>query len=128
MPCRRRHTSPVRRHITMLIVLAQEHKEHLKLLGELDLEVVQEFGRISLEFLRNGSNPKVRRCFVPACPAAIPFPFSSLSTARSRPCCPRAQRQCCASQNVPVPFPLCTPTVPVSCLHPWLLQPRRRDC
>eukprot|EP00911_Craspedida_sp_UC1_P002197 UC1_evm1s1680 len=43
----------------MLIVLAKEHKEHLVFLAKLDLEVVEEFGRISLEFLRQGANPKV---------------------------------------------------------------------
>ncbi|EGD82891.1 COMM domain containing 2 [Salpingoeca rosetta] len=43
----------------MLIVLSPEHKEHLKFLNTLDIELVQEFCTIALQFLHNGINPKV---------------------------------------------------------------------
>uniref|UniRef100_A0A3B3QSS4 COMM domain containing 2 n=1 Tax=Paramormyrops kingsleyae TaxID=1676925 RepID=A0A3B3QSS4_9TELE len=43
----------------MLLVLSDEHKEHLGFLPEVDSAVVGEFGRIAVEFLRKGSNPKI---------------------------------------------------------------------
>jgi len=43
----------------MLLVLSEEHKEHLGFLTRVDVEVVKEFCRISLEFIRKGSNPRV---------------------------------------------------------------------
>ncbi|KAJ8418895.1 hypothetical protein AAFF_G00003940 [Aldrovandia affinis] len=43
----------------MLLVLTDEHKEHLGFLPEVDSAVVGEFGRIAVEFLRKGSNPKI---------------------------------------------------------------------
>ncbi|XP_077463566.1 COMM domain-containing protein 2-like [Stigmatopora argus] len=43
----------------MLLVLSEEHKEHLEFLNKVDAAVVGEFGRIALEFLRRGINPKV---------------------------------------------------------------------
>ncbi|XP_041912210.1 COMM domain-containing protein 2 [Alosa sapidissima] len=43
----------------MLLVLSEEHKEHLGFLHEVDSSVVGEFGRIAVEFLRKGSNPKI---------------------------------------------------------------------
>ncbi|XP_062412867.1 COMM domain-containing protein 2 [Sardina pilchardus] len=43
----------------MLLVLSEEHKEHLGFLQEVDSSVVGEFGRIAVEFLRKGSNPKI---------------------------------------------------------------------
>lgn len=43
----------------MLLILSQEHKEHLHLLSGLELDVAREFCRISLEFILKGSNPKV---------------------------------------------------------------------
>eukprot|EP00039_Didymoeca_costata_P024178 m.9540 g.9540 ORF g.9540 m.9540 type:complete len:202 (+) comp4080_c0_seq1:109-714(+) len=42
-----------------LIVFEKEHKEHLKFLTTVDTDVVLEFARISMEFLRTGVNPKV---------------------------------------------------------------------
>ncbi|KAL4630781.1 COMM domain-containing protein 2 [Arapaima gigas] len=42
----------------MLLVLSEEHKEHLAFLPEVDSAVVGEFGRIAVEFIRKGSNPK----------------------------------------------------------------------
>ncbi|XP_030647612.1 COMM domain-containing protein 2 [Chanos chanos] len=55
----------------MLLVLSDEHKEHLGFLTEVDTAVVGEFGRIAVEFLRKGSNPKIyegaaRKLDVPA--------------------------------------------------------------
>lgn len=38
----------------MLLILSQEQKEHLKFLTTLDLEVILEFVRISLDFIRKG--------------------------------------------------------------------------
>ncbi|XP_054556713.1 COMM domain-containing protein 2 isoform X2 [Talpa occidentalis] len=43
----------------MLLDLSEEHKEHLAFLPRVDCAVVAEFGRIAVEFLRRGSNPKV---------------------------------------------------------------------
>uniref|UniRef100_A0A9J8AIE5 Uncharacterized protein n=1 Tax=Cyprinus carpio carpio TaxID=630221 RepID=A0A9J8AIE5_CYPCA len=43
----------------MLLVLSEEHKEHLGFLSEVDPAVVGEFGRIAVEFLKKGSNPKI---------------------------------------------------------------------
>ncbi|XP_061895390.1 COMM domain-containing protein 2 [Entelurus aequoreus] len=43
----------------MLLVLCEEHKEHLSFLHEVDAAVVGEFGRIALEFLRKGASPKI---------------------------------------------------------------------
>ncbi|XP_029489164.1 COMM domain-containing protein 2 isoform X1 [Oncorhynchus nerka] len=43
----------------MLLVLSDEHKEHLGFLPEVDSAVVGEFGRIAVEFLRKGTNPKI---------------------------------------------------------------------
>lgn len=43
----------------MLLVLEDSHKEHLSFLSQVDVEVVKEFCRISMEFIRKGSNPKV---------------------------------------------------------------------
>ncbi|XP_062306270.1 COMM domain-containing protein 2 isoform X1 [Osmerus eperlanus] len=43
----------------MLMVLSDEHKEHLGFLSEVDPTVVGEFGRIAVEFLRKGTNPKI---------------------------------------------------------------------
>ncbi|KAM8922179.1 COMM domain-containing protein 2 isoform 2-T2 [Lycaon pictus] len=43
----------------MLLDLSEEHKEHLAFLPQVDSTVVAEFGRIAVEFLRRGSNPKV---------------------------------------------------------------------
>ncbi|XP_076454262.1 COMM domain-containing protein 2-like [Babylonia areolata] len=43
----------------MLLVLEDSHKEHLAFLSQVDVAVVQEFCRISMEFIRKGSNPKV---------------------------------------------------------------------
>lgn len=43
----------------MLLVLSEEHKEHLGFLSEVDASVVGEFGRIAVEFLKKGSNTKI---------------------------------------------------------------------
>ncbi|KAI4548001.1 hypothetical protein MJG53_000775 [Ovis ammon polii x Ovis aries] len=43
----------------MLLELSEEHKEHLAFLPKVDSAVVAEFGRIAVEFLRRGSNPKI---------------------------------------------------------------------
>nr|KAF6473741.1 COMM domain containing 2 [Rousettus aegyptiacus] len=43
----------------MLLDLSEEHKEHLAFLPQVDCAVVAEFGRIAVEFLRRGSNPKI---------------------------------------------------------------------
>ncbi|KAM5165310.1 COMM domain-containing protein 2 [Mantella aurantiaca] len=43
----------------MLLVLSDEHREHLRILTQVDSAVVGEFGKIAIEFLRKGSNPKV---------------------------------------------------------------------
>uniref|UniRef100_A0AC11AXS3 COMM domain containing 2 n=1 Tax=Ovis aries TaxID=9940 RepID=A0AC11AXS3_SHEEP len=43
----------------MLLDLSEEHKEHLAFLPKVDSAVVAEFGRIAVEFLRRGSNPKI---------------------------------------------------------------------
>ncbi|XP_026853025.1 COMM domain-containing protein 2 [Electrophorus electricus] len=43
----------------MLLVLSDEHKEHLGFLSEVDTVVVGEFGRIAVEFLKKGSNAKI---------------------------------------------------------------------
>ncbi|XP_077390180.1 COMM domain-containing protein 2 [Festucalex cinctus] len=45
--------------VNMLLVLSEEHKEHLNFLNKVDAAVVGEFGRIALEFLRRGISPKV---------------------------------------------------------------------
>ncbi|XP_006823291.1 COMM domain-containing protein 2-like [Saccoglossus kowalevskii] len=43
----------------MLLLLEDEHKEHLEFLTSVDLEVVKEFCRIAMEFIRKGPNLKV---------------------------------------------------------------------
>ncbi|KAG8580834.1 hypothetical protein GDO81_007435 [Engystomops pustulosus] len=43
----------------MLLVLSDEHRAHLQILTQVESAVVGEFGRIAVEFLRKGSNPKV---------------------------------------------------------------------
>ncbi|XP_070688708.1 COMM domain-containing protein 2 [Pempheris klunzingeri] len=43
----------------MLLVLSEEHKEHLAFLPTVDAAVVGEFGRIALEFLKRGTTPKI---------------------------------------------------------------------
>nr|XP_057929675.1 COMM domain-containing protein 2 [Doryrhamphus excisus] len=43
----------------MLLILSDEHKEHLGFLHKVDAAVVGEFGRIALEFLRRGTSPKI---------------------------------------------------------------------
>ncbi|KAM7388797.1 hypothetical protein PAMP_024944 [Pampus punctatissimus] len=43
----------------MLLVLSEEHKEHLSFLPKVDVAVVAEFGRIALEFLRRGTSRKI---------------------------------------------------------------------
>ncbi|KAG9494273.1 COMM domain-containing protein 2 [Eleutherodactylus coqui] len=43
----------------MLLVLSDEHRAHLQILTQVEGAVVGEFGRIAVEFLRKGSNPKV---------------------------------------------------------------------
>eukprot|EP00037_Helgoeca_nana_P008087 m.72270 g.72270 ORF g.72270 m.72270 type:complete len:250 (-) comp18714_c0_seq3:445-1194(-) len=48
------HTS-----IMPLLVLSPEHKKHLQLLTSIDEEAVLEFGRLALDFVLKGVNPKV---------------------------------------------------------------------
>lgn len=43
----------------MLLVLSEDHKDHLSFLAKVDASVVGEFGRIALEFLRKGTSPKI---------------------------------------------------------------------
>ncbi|XP_064394217.1 COMM domain-containing protein 2-like [Halichondria panicea] len=43
----------------MLLVLSDEHKEHLAFLSNVATDVVREFCRISVEFIKKGSNPRV---------------------------------------------------------------------
>ncbi|XP_053419400.1 COMM domain-containing protein 2-like [Nycticebus coucang] len=43
----------------MLLDLSEEHKEHLAFILQVDSMVIAEFGRIVVEFLRQGSNPKI---------------------------------------------------------------------
>lgn len=44
----------------MLLILSEEQKEHLRFLTSLEIDVVLEFARISLDFILKGSsNPKV---------------------------------------------------------------------
>lgn len=43
----------------MLLAFEDSHKEHLSFLVDLDPEVLNEFGRISMNFIRKGTNPKV---------------------------------------------------------------------
>ncbi|XP_053178151.1 COMM domain-containing protein 2 [Scomber japonicus] len=43
----------------MLLVLSEDHKEHLSFLPKVDTAVVGEFGRIALEFLKKGTTPKI---------------------------------------------------------------------
>ncbi|XP_061492996.1 COMM domain-containing protein 2 [Rhineura floridana] len=43
----------------MLLVLSEEHKDHLGFLLQVESSVVSEFGRIAMEFLRKGTNPKI---------------------------------------------------------------------
>ncbi|KAJ1088294.1 hypothetical protein NDU88_001452 [Pleurodeles waltl] len=43
----------------MLLVLTEEQKQHLSFLCQVEAAVVAEFGRIAVEFLRRGSNPKI---------------------------------------------------------------------
>jgi len=41
------------------LIFEEEHKQHLAYLSSVSLDVVREFCRISVEFLKNGINPKV---------------------------------------------------------------------
>ena len=44
----------------MLLILSEEQKEHLRFLTSLEIDVVLEFARISLDFILKGSsNPKI---------------------------------------------------------------------
>eukprot|EP00128_Syssomonas_multiformis_P011792 Colp12_sorted_trinity150504_noHs@27186 len=43
----------------MLIILSDEHKAHLQFLSSVPLEVVAEFGKIALEFIRKGGSQKL---------------------------------------------------------------------
>ncbi|KAM3876504.1 COMM domain-containing protein 2 [Diretmus argenteus] len=43
----------------MLLVLSEEHKEHLAFLPKVDTAVAAEFGRIAVEFLKKGTSPKI---------------------------------------------------------------------
>ncbi|KAG1714225.1 COMM domain-containing protein 2 [Nymphon striatum] len=43
----------------MLIVFDERHKEHLQFIAELEVEVVQEFCRISINSIRSGFNNKI---------------------------------------------------------------------
>lgn len=43
----------------MLLMLEDQHKEHLSFLTNVNLEVVREFCKISMEFIRKGEKPKV---------------------------------------------------------------------
>lgn len=43
----------------MLLILDDEHKEHLTFLNNVPLDVVKEFCRISVEFLKTGKNVKI---------------------------------------------------------------------
>ena len=44
----------------MLLILSEQQKEHLKFLTSLELDVVLEFARISLDsILKGSSNPKI---------------------------------------------------------------------
>ncbi|XP_041647735.1 COMM domain-containing protein 2 [Cheilinus undulatus] len=43
----------------MLLVLSEDHKEHLSFLPKVDASVVGEFGRIALEFLRRGTSTRI---------------------------------------------------------------------
>uniref|UniRef100_UPI0037E745B9 COMM domain-containing protein 2 n=1 Tax=Semicossyphus pulcher TaxID=241346 RepID=UPI0037E745B9 len=43
----------------MLLVLSEDHKEHLSFLPKVDAAVVGEFGRIALEFLRKGTSTRI---------------------------------------------------------------------
>ncbi|CAJ1064675.1 COMM domain-containing protein 2 [Xyrichtys novacula] len=43
----------------MLLVLSEDHKEHLSFLPKVDAAVVGEFGRIALEFLRRGTSSRI---------------------------------------------------------------------
>lgn len=45
---------------TMLLILSEEQKEHLRFLTSLEIDVILEFARISLDFILKGSsNPKI---------------------------------------------------------------------
>ncbi|KAJ0032680.1 hypothetical protein NQD34_002761 [Periophthalmus magnuspinnatus] len=43
----------------MLLVLSEQHKGHLSFLSTVEPEVVAEFGRITLDFLKRGTSPKI---------------------------------------------------------------------
>ncbi|CAC5362954.1 COMMD2 [Mytilus coruscus] len=43
----------------MLLMFEDHHKEHLSFLTNTDIDVVKEFCRISMDFIRKGANPKV---------------------------------------------------------------------
>ncbi|XP_028260649.1 COMM domain-containing protein 2 [Parambassis ranga] len=43
----------------MLLVLSEEHKEHLAFLLKVDATVIEEFGRIAMDILRRGISPKI---------------------------------------------------------------------
>ncbi|XP_046852713.1 COMM domain-containing protein 2-like [Xenia sp. Carnegie-2017] len=43
----------------MLLVLSQEHKDHLRILNDFQVEVAEEFCKMSLEFILKGSSSKI---------------------------------------------------------------------
>ncbi|XP_052703752.1 COMM domain-containing protein 2-like [Crassostrea angulata] len=43
----------------MLLMFEDQHKEHLSFLTQVSPDVVKEFCRISMEFIRKGTNPKI---------------------------------------------------------------------
>ncbi|KAH3807969.1 COMM domain-containing protein 2-like [Dreissena polymorpha] len=43
----------------MLLMFDDKHKNHLSFLLDIDIAVLQEFCKISLEFIKKGANPKV---------------------------------------------------------------------
>ncbi|XP_071954791.1 COMM domain-containing protein 2-like [Antedon mediterranea] len=43
----------------MLLMLEDEHKDHLSFLTQVEIDVVQKFCQIALDFIKNGSNPKL---------------------------------------------------------------------
>ncbi|XP_065178026.1 COMM domain-containing protein 2-like [Sycon ciliatum] len=43
----------------MLLILDDEHKEHLSFLTSVEVDVVREFCKIAMGFLRKGANPKI---------------------------------------------------------------------
>eukprot|EP01095_Lingulamoeba_sp_RSL-Kostka_P006411 TRINITY_DN2007_c0_g1_i1.p1 TRINITY_DN2007_c0_g1~~TRINITY_DN2007_c0_g1_i1.p1 ORF type:complete len:218 (-),score=55.28 TRINITY_DN2007_c0_g1_i1:12-665(-) len=53
------HISYLSTRTKMVVVLSKKHKQDLQFLIEVDEVILKEFARISVEFLRNGSNPKM---------------------------------------------------------------------